>query len=767
MKHKRLLKLFVPLVIGTSLAIPITSSAIPPEKATYEPATGVLHLPAIEVSGSAGEIEVFQADLVWKVDNSKSWFELVARHNSTALAGNPENATYDLDSNTVKVPLVEVQGSNGTKFYTGEMQLTSADQSRFIVTQVKEIDGSLINSLPPDPGEAGKATLAGVDSDGNGVRDDIQRHIILTYPNPEDALLRAALFQYAAYQQQFLRDADSPERTLANAHQRDKYVDCVMYLNPEEGLTIVEGMEIESVNTEERHQTYAKADNYLGGQVFSLTPRAELASLCGSVPETESKLRSKMLRDGNRLLPEPICSSTYIAFVNGIKNTAPSARASLWELEATLQDRLPATVNPKYVFVYNPTGWIGTVSDSWEVLTQKWGIESKDVDAHVALYEDWLARGKRVIVVAHSQGNLHANQSYDRLLDEKVENLSTNFRIVSVATPDTRIADQTPPYYYVTLVDDGVVGNNSGFLNPGLPGWERNDWYCWKQGDCSDDPKSFPKYDYGEKKEQADKNRHNFVSSYLRGNNTREWIIEEVVASIAETQAQATCPLIYGVHDDGVNDSQLFKMDSETFQVAPLGQLHKKHNLEALDINSEGGLYAVSSNSGTPDDTVKPGYLYKVDTETGNLQTIGNGLGFEDIDSISFDSQDILWGWSKSQGAVEIDTSTGTATFQNTPNLQEVEDMSWNGNLFYLIKGTELLSYDGVNPPQPICSNLPGGKPEGLEFVSENQMLIGVHGQESIHMMKIGDYGCETVGEIPVPYNDIEAMAWPFEETGL
>jgi len=36
--------------------------------------------------------------------------------------------------------------------------------------------------LPPDPGDTGKATLAGIDSDNDGVRDDIERYIWLTYP---------------------------------------------------------------------------------------------------------------------------------------------------------------------------------------------------------------------------------------------------------------------------------------------------------------------------------------------------------------------------------------------------------------------------------------------------------------------------------------------------------------------------------------------------------------------------------------------------------
>lgn len=37
--------------------------------------------------------------------------------------------------------------------------------------------------LPPDPGEAGKATLAGIDSNNNGVRDDVERWIVLSFAN--------------------------------------------------------------------------------------------------------------------------------------------------------------------------------------------------------------------------------------------------------------------------------------------------------------------------------------------------------------------------------------------------------------------------------------------------------------------------------------------------------------------------------------------------------------------------------------------------------
>ena len=51
------------------------------------------------------------------------------------------------------------------------------------------------SGLPPDPGEAGKATLAGIDFNVNKVRDDMEIAIYERYPTDEqkrDALMRGA-----------------------------------------------------------------------------------------------------------------------------------------------------------------------------------------------------------------------------------------------------------------------------------------------------------------------------------------------------------------------------------------------------------------------------------------------------------------------------------------------------------------------------------------------------------------------------------------------
>jgi hypothetical protein len=77
-----------------------------------------------------------------------------------------------------------------TSSYEGAIHVDA--QNRTIPQTLKVL---ITVGLPPDPGAAGNATLAGIDSDGDGVRDDVQRYIGLTYP--QSAKERAALTQAA------------------------------------------------------------------------------------------------------------------------------------------------------------------------------------------------------------------------------------------------------------------------------------------------------------------------------------------------------------------------------------------------------------------------------------------------------------------------------------------------------------------------------------------------------------------------------------------
>ena len=75
--------------------------------------------------------------------------------------------------------------------------------------------------IPPDPGPANDLTIAGIDSDSDGVRDDVERWI--AYSQPSSARRRAALIQFATGFGNALTsstsrvDAVATSRSLGNA----------------------------------------------------------------------------------------------------------------------------------------------------------------------------------------------------------------------------------------------------------------------------------------------------------------------------------------------------------------------------------------------------------------------------------------------------------------------------------------------------------------------------------------------------------------------
>ena len=70
-----------------------------------------------------------------------------------------------------------------------------------------------IAKLPPDPGAAGKKTVLGIDSDGDGIRDDIQ--IAVTKLIPDDPYKRAgALFPFIMQQELWKVVLENPSKSF-------------------------------------------------------------------------------------------------------------------------------------------------------------------------------------------------------------------------------------------------------------------------------------------------------------------------------------------------------------------------------------------------------------------------------------------------------------------------------------------------------------------------------------------------------------------------
>ena len=144
-----------------------------------------------------------------------------------------------------------------------------------LTVQVLADDGVV---LPPDPGEEGKLTLLGIDSDGDGVRDDIQRYIYFTYP--DDEKLRLGLTYYAKEFQGVLADADDREAVYNYAIKMARHGECLFYIKGRDSTNIRRAIRAEILNTRERSIAYITYSDNLGGRVISKSPINEWKDSC-------------------------------------------------------------------------------------------------------------------------------------------------------------------------------------------------------------------------------------------------------------------------------------------------------------------------------------------------------------------------------------------------------------------------------------------------------------------------------------------------------
>jgi len=81
-------------------------------------------------------------------------------------------------------------------------------------------------------------------------------------------------------------------------------------------------------------------------------------------------------------------------------------------------------------------------------------VGEEDLANHLALYRNSILEGKKVMVVAHSQGNLFANAAYEILYHGSDPIQSRSLGITAVGTPASFVGGDGP---YTTLVEDGVI----------------------------------------------------------------------------------------------------------------------------------------------------------------------------------------------------------------------------------------------------------------------------------------------------------------------
>lgn len=161
---------------------------------------------------------------------------------------------------------------------SGTLQLRMVDGSGKLARALSKPLPVTINvqcpCLPPDPGPAGKLTIEGVDSDADGVRDDLQRWISVLYADSQRK--REAMFQYArSAQRQLLAQDENEARAIATSSLRA--VDCLDFVGGDslsggykEVLPIL-------TNTDARFRAWAAFQDHVSGMGWAVPLATSIA----------------------------------------------------------------------------------------------------------------------------------------------------------------------------------------------------------------------------------------------------------------------------------------------------------------------------------------------------------------------------------------------------------------------------------------------------------------------------------------------------------
>jgi hypothetical protein len=129
------------------------------------------------------------------------------------------------------------------------------------------------------PGDT-TATVAGVDADNDGVRDDVETYIDETYSGGTDGPTRDAMRQYAKAAQAAMLDAEDQARSVTHADERFRAIECLMATRPTNFPTVFSELRARILNTDLRSKAYLQADAQVTATPIALRPADQWQSAC-------------------------------------------------------------------------------------------------------------------------------------------------------------------------------------------------------------------------------------------------------------------------------------------------------------------------------------------------------------------------------------------------------------------------------------------------------------------------------------------------------
>lgn len=138
-------------------------------------------------------------------------------------------------------------------------------------------------NLPPAPNQIeNDATVAGIDKNNNGIRDDVELAIFKKYPN--DAKVRAAELQYAMALQTYITDVFNSDTWVSASDQESRGYLCIGETYPRTNLkefsriTDARSKEVEDfvLNTAARQQAKIASNKF---EIGSTIPNSNLCDI--------------------------------------------------------------------------------------------------------------------------------------------------------------------------------------------------------------------------------------------------------------------------------------------------------------------------------------------------------------------------------------------------------------------------------------------------------------------------------------------------------
>ena len=207
-----------------------------------------------------------------------------------------ESGTNQVSSAIISINGVKILGPSdfNQKVQVIDRAISPNDLENTLTVSLRSNPGGFLNvqilaeptlNLPPDPGPAGDATIEGVDVNDNGIRDDIERWIALTYPNSEKT--RQALIQNYYPLQNFMIHAREGDRDAVynDMSSMQRAGECLDYIRPDDAYLLIEDLQARIVNTSDRVYAYQDSSRMLGGGSFPSAPLSEWKQSCTFDPD--------------------------------------------------------------------------------------------------------------------------------------------------------------------------------------------------------------------------------------------------------------------------------------------------------------------------------------------------------------------------------------------------------------------------------------------------------------------------------------------------